>query len=313
MFKLKIKLNIFLFLIILFFSSSSIAHEEDSIRVQIELLQNKSLTSGWLEKYDSVKSKLLEFKIINNRFSFALPSTTIPGVYRLHLDMTNDRPYVDIIIDGNEPKILCSLRIHRDETYPIFHESRENKNWYDYLTKAKMMIYRLDMLFDYLSNFHTKGYRTDSTVTKAYQNERKRYYLLFNEFIEANKNNWSGLLVKNRPYYYSDLYNEPIERDFIRKDFFWEGIDTNSNKLIHTPLYEELINTFLDKYYLNPIETFTPEQKEFNFRKAILILINKFSSNVSTKYYIKEFLKKYVIELNRPDLVSFIEHEDSVN
>lgn len=59
------------------------------------------------------------------------------------------------------------------------------------------------------------------------------------------------------------------------------------------------------------METYTAEQKEYNFRKAITILLDKFSLNLSSKKFIQEFLKEYFMKLKREDLVYFIEQKVS--
>ena len=305
------KYSFVFFIVLLLFPKCSLAIAQDSIRVQVNVLRDKTHSAGWLEQFGTEKSKILEFKIKEGRVAFALAVSIVPGVYRLHLDSIKKEPYIDLIIDGIETKIVCDVRLYGLETYPVFQESIENQNWYGYLDKSKINIERLDFLFNYLSSFHLEGYNTDRSVTRIYQKERKRYYALFNDFIEVNQNKWCALLVKNKPFYYSDLDKKPIVRDFIRKDFYWEDIDTNNSKLIQTPLYQELINTYLVKYYVNPMETYTAEQKEYNFRKAITILLDKFSLNLSSKKFIQEFLKEYFMKLKREDLVYFIEQKVS--
>lgn len=305
------KYSFVFFIVVLLSLKCSLSIAQDSIRVQVNVLRDKTHSTGWLEQFGTEKSKVLEFKIKEGRLSFALSVSIIPGVYRLHLDSIKKEPYIDLIIDGIETKIVCDVRLYGLQTFPVFKESVENQNWYGYLDKSKINIERLNFLFNYLSSFHLDGYNTDRSVTRIYQKERKRYYALFNDFIEINQNKWCGLLVKNKPFYYSDLDKKPIVRDFIRKDFYWEDIDTNNSKLIQTPLYQELINTYLVKYYVNPMETYTAEQKEYNFRKAITILLDKFSLNLSSKKFIQEFLKEYFMKLKREDLVYFIEHKVS--
>lgn len=304
----------FIFLIsVLLFPKSGIAIAQDSIRVHVNLLRDKTHLAGWLEQFGAEKSKVLEFKIQEGRVAFALPVSIVPGIYRLHLDLINKKPFVDIIIDGKESNITCDIKTYGFEVYPVFHESVENKNWYSYLDKSKMKIERLAILFNYLSMFHLNGYKTDRSITRIYQKERKRYYDLFEGFVEANKNKWCGLLVKNRPSYFSDLDKKPIARDFIRKNFYWEDIDTNNSDLIHTPLYEELINAYLIKYYVNPIETYSAEEKEYNLKKAIDILLDKFSNNDSTKKFIQSYLKEYFEGLKMQDFVNYVQQKEVPN
>ena len=282
---------------------------QDSIRVQANIVKGKEFSSiGSLEQFafKRFKSKI---KINRGKIAFALPSSVEPGVYRLHLDTLNTKPYIDIIIDGKEPYIIFDIDVFGFEVYPVFYKSIENLKWYMYLDKSKKMINRLDMLFNYLTIFHSKSDTTDRSIINVYQNERVKYYSLFNEFVKENHDRWCGLLVKNRPYYYSDLNKKPIERDFIRKNFFWEGIDTNDYRLINTPLYEELIYLYFEKYYLKPIETYSATQGDFNLKKGIDVALDKFSNNRETKIFIQNFLKLYFECLKRQDLVNYIKNK----
>ena len=216
---------------------------QDSIRIKVDIVRNSSFSSGWLEGFGIKKYKLLEFKIKDGKIDFFLPNSIEPGVYRLHLDTVNSKPYIDLIFDEKEPYINFNLDIYGFDLYPFFFESVENSNWYFYLNESQMMVARLDSLFCHLSMFNP-NLNEDRLTVRVYQKERKKYYALFDAFIKKNENRWCALLVKNRPYYYSDLNTKPVERDFVRKNFYWEGIDTNNDKLIFTPLYEELIDIF---------------------------------------------------------------------
>lgn len=299
-------------LLLVFFSKLSFAVVNDSIQVSGKLINNNDFLIGRVCQFGIDKKSIANFQIKDNKFLFSLPSSIEPGVYRLYFDLAAEKTFLDIIVDGIEKKIVFDVKVNGYTVFPVFHSSLENQNWYDYLDRSKELIMRLDVLFQYLSNFHYDGYSSDRSVSRVYQKLRKQYYKLYNEFTKVNEKNWCGLLVKNRPYYYSDLDNKPIERDFIRLNFYWEGIDTNNLKLINTPLYGELVNLYLEKY-LNPIESYNNAQKEYKLKKGLEVLIDNFSKEVELKQFIQNHLKEFFNRLGRHDLVYFIENKSSLS
>ena len=117
-------------------------------------------------------------------------------------------------------------------------------------------------------------------------------------------------MVKNRPYYYSNLRKEPVERDYIRRMFFWEGIDTSNPKLINTPLYGELIDLYFDMYFINSKEKYTSAQKEYLVKKEIDVLIEKFSKNLVSKAFIRNYLKAYFKRLKNQNLIDYVHQKE---
>jgi hypothetical protein len=259
--------------------------------VQAKLVTNKVFVEGWLEQFNTVNPIVLQCKVKEKQIVFALPYSITPGVYRLHLDRTNQKPYVDLIIDGIESKIVFEIQLYGVDAMPVFQESIENTKWYDYIKKATQYVDRLNGLFNYLSVFHDQS--IDRVVQQIYNRHRDKYYSLFSKFCTKNNTSWACLLVKNRPYYFSDLRNKPVERDFIRRNFFWEDIDTNNFKLINTPLYNELIKQYFETYFINSKESYTSVQKEYLINKEKDFLLEKFSNNLATKVFIKNYINDY--------------------
>ncbi len=292
----------FILVVSMLLGSRAIA--QDSIRVQATLVTNKVFLKGWLEQFNTDKPMVLQFNIREGQVAFSLPASVQAGVYRMHLDTTNKKPFIDLIVDGIENKIVFDVLFNDLEARPVFHESIENQNWYNYLKSTTKQINRLDNLFQYLSVFHDKS--IDKLVIKTYTIERDKYYKLFYKFCFDNTTTWASLLVENRPYYFSNLRKKPVERDYIRSRFFWEGIDTNNPKLINTPLYGELIELYFDKYFINPIENYTSGQKEYLLKKEMDILIEKFSNNHVSKAFIKNYLKVYFKRLGNQDLIDYV-------
>lgn len=295
----------FLFLTV-FYSIFSFSSVNDSINVFGNFVNKNEFLTGKLCQFGSDNKVLVIFPIKEDRFSFSLPPSTDPGVYRLYFISGTKNLFFDIIIDGYEKNISFDISFNGFNVFPTFHSSIENQDWYGYIEKSKKITGRLDILFNYLSNFHEVKNETDEVISRIYQKERKLYYKLFDAFVSTNEKRWCGLLVKNRPFYYSDV-DKPTERDYIRRNFFWEGIDTNNLKLLNTPLYKELIHLYFDKYYLNSVETYTPTLKEYQLKKGIDDVVNRFSTIRETKIFIKDFLINYFKDLERLDLIEYLD------
>lgn len=187
---------------LIFFSKLLFAGVNDSIKVYCKIINNNKFFTGTVFHYGIEKKNILEFKIKDNVFSFLLPPSTVPGVYQLQFDSSQEKKHIDIIVSGKEKSIVFDVNMYGSYVEPVFAVSNENKNWYGYLQKSKKSIERLNGLFDYLSNFHTKSNKIDRSVMRIYQNERDKYYKLFNDFVKINSNSWCGLMVLNKPYYF---------------------------------------------------------------------------------------------------------------
>lgn|GEM_PF-4791199 len=276
----------------------------DSIKIQGKFLKGNQFFNGSLWQFGVKKTEIVKFEIKNGVFSFSLSPSIDPGVYRLQFDESNEKPYVDLIVDGIEKNIVFEIYLYNIEIFPVFQESIQNRRWYTYLKNTNNGVRRLGGLFNYLTDFHDT--LIDRLVIKTYSLERDKYYVEFSKFIHDNKNSWCGLLVKNRPYYFSNLKKAPVPRDFIRKNFFWEDIDTNNPNLINSPLYVELINIYLDKFYINPVENYTDTLKEYNLKKGIDVLLEKFSKNTFTKKFITEYLQEYFDKSNKHEMAVYV-------
>jgi hypothetical protein len=136
-------------------------------------------------------------------------------------------------------------------------------------------------------------------VLKRYSKERISYYKTFNFFINQNKSSWTGYMVANRPFYFSNLNKTPILRDFIRHEFYWEGIDTNNPKLINSPLYGSHIDAYLTNADLIRYSPFSVEDKQHELKKSTDVILKIFSKNEQTKQFAKGYLvNKFRLEKN---------------
>jgi hypothetical protein len=274
-----------------FIVSTVYPSEKDSIVVKGKFVFNKSVTSIALCAYTNDKP-IKEESVVEQKFEFVVPATIEPGVY--YLKYVNGRESnIDVIISGKEKIIELELVPGNYKNYPKVIESFENSLWYNYLKGSQPKIERLQSLFQHFSNFQEQIF--NKQIVNVYQKERRNYYKNWERFISDNKNSLTGKLVMNEPYYFSDLSKDPIKRDFLRRDYFWEGIDTNNPDLINGPLYRRLILSYFEYVENNSIHhPFTNEEKIYEYKKSIVVVLNKFSKNFKTK----EFAIKYLMQLD---------------
>lgn len=147
-------------------------------------------------------------------------------------------------------------------------------------------------------------------ILKIYQKERRNYYKIFSDFIKNNSTTWAGLLVANKPCYFSDLKKKPVPRDFIRINYYWEDIDTFNLCLINSPVYIEHINSFLSKIISQTVSD-NSLSKEYKLKEAVGVVIKRFSNNVITKKFAIECLKNYFITSSGMDsLASYVAEKE---
>lgn len=262
----------------------------DSIEIRGHFMMNKQFVKGVMYQFNLEKKITSTFDIKEGVFLFKLPLSIEPGVYRLEYEGGIDKQHTDIIIDGKEPLINFELKYMIGYCFPDFKSSVENKKWYDYLRSTHSRIDRLTSLFNYLAQFSNQY--SGNRILKIYQKERRIYYRLFSNFLKDNTNTWACLLVANKPYYFSDLGKKPILRDFIRLNYYWEGVDTSNPSLINTPVYGEHIESYLNKI-ITSTQTDNPTAKENKFKVAIDIVIDKFSNTSITRRFAIEYLLNY--------------------
>lgn len=292
------------FILTLLLPTYSFGTDKDSIIIQGKYTSRQRVTKIALYAYTN-KYPLSEKEVgVNQNFRIALPDSIEPGVYFLE-NSEGKHTKVDFIVNGKEKNIVLELNSSKFNNYPKIIESVENKIWYDYLTSSVPQIKRLEGLFEYFSNFQDQIF--NRRLVKVYQKERNNYYKNFKRFVSNNSNTIAGILVLNEPYYFSNLRKKPIKRDFIRRDFFWEGIDTANPTLINSPLYRSHIEEYLSYVDDNKRHhPFTDEEKQKELRNSITVIIQQFSKNYFTKQFVIEYLMQNKLIKDNTVLIDFI-------
>lgn len=289
-----------IYIFLVFFTINSYSLTLDSIVCKFSFSNIMGVKKVSINSYKLNQTVVSGFTS-NNSIQFNLDSSFEPGVYFLICD---GRTLFDFIVDGKEREIDFSIKTFRKEDLPVVLKSNQNKIWYDYLLKTKPLIKDLDKLTNLLASYPTQP--VYNKVKSIYSKRRKQYYKMFDSFVNDYQNSLAGLLVANFPYYYSNLNQEPTLKDFLRMDFYWEGIDTSNPILLNSPIYINHIDN-----YLNLIETVYQEPLNFSknsqepLQKSIKVIIDKFSGSEMTKQFALLHISKYLTKKNILDLNSF--------
>ena len=278
--------------------------QQDSIKISGKLTGHAA--GGILSLYSFAEKEevFLVAEVKDGKFDFSLTAEIQPGVYRL--EYNKEKNYVDLIIDGNEREIYFTLNTFVNHSRPVFSKSEENIKWYDYLSKSDQQIMRINKLHDFLSSYLFSKDKIVEQITQLATEEREKYYKYFNAFIQNNSNNWSGKMVKNNPFFFTDLTSEPTRRDFILIDYFWEGIDTTDVSLINSPLYSDHIRRYLTNFMDSKTDRNT-ESLSYSIKKSVDAVMQKFSGNEKTKANALFILSGILKESHDKQMISYLE------
>jgi hypothetical protein len=230
----------------------------------------------------------------DNSFGLSLPSDITAGIYRVQYNQDCGNQFVDIIINGRDKQI--SFVVNSDNDFAIFAGSEENKGWSRYRLQSQALVAKLEVLYNFLSFYPVTKDEVVRQVTEAVSHERKKYYENFEFFIKNNKGSWAEKMVANQPYYFSDPTAVPTRRDFVRHDYYWDGINANDPTLINTPLYITLIDDYFGYNGTND-DTAAEREKIFNINAAVIM--EKFSHNLTTKSFTTDYLKEKRSQMKR--------------
>ena len=231
-----------------------------------------------------------------------------PGIYRFQYSQTSNE-YVDIIINGKEKEIEFSVDLLSIENIsPQFTKSKENKIWYGYVAQSQKQLQKIELLNQFLGAYPSA---TDKIVVLGYQVlavEKGNYLRQKNLFLNQNDDSWAALMVKNRPYYFTNAKEDWRIQNFEKQQHFWDHINTTNPRLLNTPLYTELILDYL-KYYMNPEMKFSEADMNEGFKKCVDTIMAKFSGNKETEKFALKYLQLGFKEIDKEEILQYIDQK----
>ena len=308
--KKKTKLKFLAASLLLLLSATTFA--QDSIVIQGELKNNSRFAKVVVNKFGIGSFAIGAFSIENNKFTITVPTNIERGVYRLQYSQTENE-YIDVIINGKEKKIAFSLDLlnEPEKRKPIFSQSQENQNWYDYQNQSQLQLQKIGALQQALTLYPNTIDKIVAQLQKATTQEQQNYYKQEITFLKNNTNTWAASMVKNKPVYFTNPRDDWRIQNRNKIDNYWNTIDTNNPQLINSPLYTEHILEYL-KYYMNPEMHFEEEEMNAGFKKSVDTIMQKFSANEETKKFALQYLQLGFKELGNEKVLQYIDEKYQV-
>ena len=278
------------------------SQSQDSIHIQGVFKERICASTLTFNSFSSGFKPITKTEIKANSFYLSLPGTIAAGVYRIQYNTDCGNQFIDVIINGVDREISFVTNLNNE--FPSFTGSEENSRWSNYRKQTKSQVSKLGILYNFLSFYPSAQDKVVQQVAKAVTQDRKEYYNSFDDFIKNNKGSWAEKMVANQPYYFSDPRAVPTRRDFIRRDYYWDDINTSDPLLINSPLYRTLIDNYLD---FKNISDYTASDLEDNLKKRADVVMRKFGDNEATKAFALSHLKEQFIAKEQYMMATFME------
>jgi thiol-disulfide isomerase/thioredoxin len=281
---------------------------QESIVIKGELKNNSRFAKMVVSKFGVGSLPITAVPIQNGKFSVSAPMDIEPGIYRFQYSQTaND--YVDLIINGKEKEIEFSIDLLSIENKsPQFTKSKENKMWYGYLAQSQKQLQKIELLNQFLGAYPSVKDKIVVQGSQALSIEKVNYVKQKNLFLKQNATTWAALIVKNKPYYFTNAKDDWRIQNLEKQTHYWDQINTTNPKLINTPLYVELILEYL-KYYMNPEMNFSETEMNEGFKKCVDTIMAKFSGNKDTEKFALKYLQLGFKEIDKSEVLQYIDQK----
>jgi thiol-disulfide isomerase/thioredoxin len=284
------------------------SYAQESIVIKGELKNNSRFAKMVVSKFGVGSLPITAVPIQNGKFSVSAPMDIEPGIYRFQYSQTaND--YVDLIINGKEKEIEFSIDLLSIENKsPQFTKSKENKMWYGYLAQSQKQLQKIELLNQFLGAYPSVKDKIVVQGSQALSIEKVNYVKQKNLFLKQNATTWAALIVKNKPYYFTNAKDDWRIQNLEKQTHYWDQINTTNPKLINTPLYVELILEYL-KYYMNPEMNFSEAEMNEGFKKCVDTIMAKFSGNKETEKFALKYLQLGFKEIDKSEVLQYIDQK----
>jgi thiol-disulfide isomerase/thioredoxin len=297
--------KILTFLALLVFLQSQ---AQDSIVIKGEFKNNTRYAKMVVTKFGVGSIPIAAVPIQEGKFSISAPMDIEPGIYRFQYSQTSN-DFVDLIINGKEKEIEFSINLLLNENKsPQFTKSNENKIWYGYLGQSQKQLQKIELLNQFLGAYPSATDKIVLQGSQALALEKLNYDRQKNLFLNQNADSWAALLIKNRPYYFTNAKEDWRIQNFKKKQHFWDQINTTNPRLLNTPLYTELILEYL-KYYMNPEMKFNEAEMNEGFKKSVDTIMTKFSGNKETEKFALKYLQLGFKEIDKEEVLQYIDQK----
>lgn len=302
--RLKYTLSGLFFFVILAFNTSAQLH---SVTIKITNQPNTQIILGSI-KGDEF-TPLDSTEVINSIIKFQLSSSNPSGVYRIILGKTayarvmNKPPQQLDFIYNNEDVFLETDFMDPAAKLKVI-QSNENKIWYDFIAKEKILKEELQLLEKEVDYYWARKDTSNATM-KA--NEFNQLQMDRESFITQTVNSSGDTYAANMIKMYSepirDGYLSAEQRDDDYKTNYFNGLDFTDESLINSMVYSDKVFHYL---VICNDKGFTQEQRETEYEKAIDIIVTNTNQNEKVYQFILDYMVGGFELLKMDKLITYI-------
>jgi len=304
--RIKLKRTYYLLFTLVFLLFTFQSQAQDSIIVKGRFVGNTKYAKVMMKKFDVGFYPVGGAAIKYDSFTLSLPGHIEPGVYRFQYAMAEGEQYIDIIINGKDKEIVFEIKANESLSMPLFLTSDENKKWYDYLAQNRNQLERISLLNQFINAYPNAQAEVVKAAEREWEMERLLYLQHLEIFKATMQGTWAYEMVANRPYFFANPKEDPRIQDFEKREHFWDDFDANNPLLINTPLYTEHILNYL-RYWMNPNMNFSDEEKTAGFKRAVDVIIRKFSGNEETHAFAFKYLSLGFKEIGEEEVLQYLD------
>ena len=193
---------------------------------------------------------------VNNTIHFKIPVNSQSGIYRIILGQTrvaqimNEPPQQLDFIYNNEDITLKTDFKHPEDSLEIL-QSVENRVWYDFIKKEKMLKEQLVIAEKELDYYRTKSVgvtNTNNAVTNRitlYNQLQKEREKIIQQTIECYPNLYATKLIKMYQESFLDGSLDKQQRDQLFKSTFFNNLDFTDESLMNSDVYTKKVFNYL--------------------------------------------------------------------
>ncbi|MEY5049817.1 MAG: hypothetical protein RLZZ175_3176 [Bacteroidota bacterium] len=282
------------------------SYAQDSIVVKGTFIGNTKYAKVLMKKFEVGNFPVGGATIKNDSFKLVLPPQISAGVYRFQYAVGEGEKYLDIIINGTEKQIAFTMEANEEMALPKFTASVENQKWYAYQKQNSLQMERIALLNQFINAYPNAQAEVVKVAVKEWEMEKALYLQNFEQFKTEMQGTWAYEMVANRPYYFSNPTEDFRIQDFYKREHFWDNFDANNPKLLNTPLYTEHILNYL-RYWMNPNMNFSAEEKTNGFKRAVDVIIRKFTGNEETHTFAYKYLSLGFKEIGEEEVLQYLD------
>ncbi len=240
----------------------------------------------------------------DGHFIIALAANAPQGVYRIIYDPLEYR-FFDVILNGEKE---IRLRYDWTEGTPTLHfeQSDENKAWLDFQNTLGAQYLKLSVLGNVLANYPDKNAPYIAETKRLYAIEKEMVLKKRLTFVTQNQNSIAGVLAKNTAPKFQNPTDHPRVQAYMAHQSYWEGIDTQNDTLLQTPLYQELIIGYL-KYYMSSTIKYSEKELDEGLIASAKHILSLFGDKTQTKTFVIELLTQVFKERGDEKPLKFID------